>query len=129
LLGLTSNKGAEDFQTEGQPPLYQKVISKASQWGSLNNLMFVVGATKAQLLSEIRKVIPEHFLLVPGVGAQGGSLQEVAQHGMNKNCGLIVNASRSIIYASADIDFADKAAQEAKNIQQLMSRLLARCGQ
>ena len=111
LLALTSNKGAFDFQfmTEDGEKLYEKVIKKSAQWGTEDNLMYVVGATKAEMLADIRKIIPNHFLLVPGVGAQGGSLQEVAANGLNAKCGLLVNSSRGIIYASSESDFAEKA--------------------
>jgi len=123
LLALTSNKGANDFQTENE--LYKTVLKKSQQWGSANNLMYVVGATRAEMLADIRKIVPEHFLLVPGVGAQGGSLQEVAKYGMNKQCGLLVNSSRSIIYASDKENFAQKAREEAIKVKQEMSLLLS----
>lgn len=125
LLALTSNKGALDFQlspvseeanSHKLTPLYQKVLSHSSKWGNTENMMYVAGATRPEMLAEIRKIIPDHFLLVPGVGAQGGSLSEVVKYGMNKECGLLVNASRSIIFASSDKDFAQKAANEAKKI-------------
>ena len=110
ILALTSNKGAFDFQfLEDQKTgdkLYESVLKTSQTWGTTNNIMYVVGATKAENLKEIRDIVPEHFLLVPGVGAQGGSLQEVAQYGMNEQCGLLVNSSRAIIYASNDEDFA-----------------------
>ncbi|MCA6361875.1 MAG: orotidine-5'-phosphate decarboxylase [Bacteroidetes bacterium] len=127
LLALTSNEGAADFQFEtlqsgGQ--LYEKVLRTSQQWGTADNLMYVVGATKADKLAHIRTLVPDHFLLVPGVGAQGGSLAEVALYGMNKQCGLLVNASRSILYASNGEDFADKAREEAKRMQQEMEILL-----
>lgn len=141
LLALTSNKGAEDFQflevgntsstaetttpLVGVEPLYQAVLSHSQQWGNADNMMYVIGATKAAMLREIRKTIPDHFLLVPGVGAQGGSLQEVAKYGMNKQCGLLVNSSRNIIYAGADANFATAARAEALKMQIEMSRLLA----
>ncbi len=127
ILGLTSNAGSEDFQmaelADGQK-LYQKVIATAASWGSVDNTMFVVGATKAEMLKDIRKIVREHFLLVPGVGAQGGSLEKVAQYGMNQSCGLLVNASRSIIYASSGNDFAQAAALKAQEMQQQMRALL-----
>ena len=104
--------------------MYKEVLQKVAEWGTHENLMFVIGATQASLLQEIRKIIPQHFLLVPGVGAQGGSLADVAKYGMNSNCGLIVNASRSITYASSGKDFAEKAALEAKAIQEEMRALL-----
>lgn len=125
VLGLTSNEGAFDFQMKGRPELYKDVLNEVSQWGSKENTMFVIGATKAAMLAEVRKIIPDHFLLVPGVGAQGGSLQDVAQYGMNKYCGLLVNASRSIIYAGSGEDFASYASAEALAIQQEMAPLIA----
>jgi orotidine-5'-phosphate decarboxylase len=111
VLGLTSNSGSKDFEQQkmGDDYLYERVIKTSCQWGNENNLMFVTGATKAADLASIRKIIPEHFLLVPGVGFQGGSLAEVSKYGMNKGCGLLVNASRAIIYASEKKDFADEA--------------------
>lgn len=131
VLGLTSNSGASDFElkqivTENNEIrfLYEEVISKTAALGSIDNLMFVVGATKAKDFENIRKIIPNHFLLVPGVGAQGGSLQEVAKFGMNKDCSLLVNSSRSILYASSGASFAEKAAVEAKKIQEEMKILL-----
>ena len=127
LLALTSNKGSDDFQMLGLKKdgvLYKQVLQTASSWGDINNIMFVVGATKAEVLGEIRKIIPEHFLLVPGVGAQGGSLSEVVRYGMNKDCGLLVNASRSIIYASEDEDFCDRARHEALKLQKEMASYL-----
>ncbi|TNE81626.1 MAG: orotidine-5'-phosphate decarboxylase [Bacteroidetes bacterium] len=122
LLGLTSNKGAQDFQMQqsGDEEVYKKVIRTSAQWGDASNMMYVVGATKAEYLSEIRQIIPDHFLLVPGVGAQGGSLEEVAKHGANKDCGLLINASRSILYAASDESFAEKAGEEAFRMQQEM---------
>ena len=125
VLGLTSNQGAYDFQLKGTPELYKEVLKEVSSWGTKENTMFVIGATKAAMLAEVRKIIPDHFLLVPGVGAQGGSLQEVAQFGMNSNCGLLVNASRSIIYASSGQDFALYAAAEALAMQQEMAGLIS----
>lgn len=129
LLALTSNKGAFDFQLienkENGKRLFEEVLTKSSQWADESKLMYVVGATKAEMLSDIRKIVPNHFLLVPGVGAQGGSLQEVAKYGLTKECGLLVNASRSILFASNGEDFADKAAQEAKSMQTEMAEILA----
>lgn len=120
VLGLTSNIGSADFQQlrigDTNQALYLNVIETCASWGTENNMMFVVGATKAEMLSEIRKIIPNHFLLVPGVGAQGGSLAEVCKYGMINDIGLLVNSSRGIIYASNGTDFADKAATEAKKI-------------
>jgi orotidine-5'-phosphate decarboxylase len=128
LLALTSNSGAFDFQfTEDAhgKALFEKVLETSSAWGKPENLMYVVGATKADLLSRIRAIVPDSFLLVPGVGAQGGSLADVSEHGMNKDCGLLINASRSIIYASSNTDFAEKAALEAKALQTEMAQYLA----
>ena len=126
LLALTSNKGADDFQnlvTNGKM-LFEQVLEKSAGWGTPENMMYVVGATKAEMLSTIRRIVPDHFLLVPGVGAQGGSLREVVKYGMNKDCGLIVNASRSILYASSGNDFAEKAREEAQKVQKEMGRFL-----
>ena len=112
LLALTSNKGGLDFQTfknENGKQLFEQVLEISQTWGTDENMMYVVGATRAEQLSDIRKIIPNHFLLVPGVGAQGGNLQEVAKYGMNKDCGLLVNSSRGIIYAGNGTDFAEKA--------------------
>ncbi|MBK7668907.1 MAG: orotidine-5'-phosphate decarboxylase [Sphingobacteriaceae bacterium] len=122
VLGLTSNEGSSDFQqmkVDGEE-LYLKVIRTCASWGTEDNMMFVVGATKAEMMNDIRKIIPNHFLLVPGVGAQGGSLEEVCKHGMNKNIGLIVNVSRNIIFASNGEDFATRAAEEAKKLSEQM---------
>jgi len=129
LLALTSNKGSADFQTQlldgGRKTLYEEVLEKSRSWGSSENMMYVVGATKAESLAHIRAIVPDHFLLVPGVGAQGGSLKEVAKYGMNKDCGLLVNASRSIIYADNSKDFSTAASKEAKLLQQEMEQLLS----
>lgn len=127
LLALTSNKGAADFQyftSEQGEQLYEHVLRTSGNWGSSDQMMYVVGATRAQSLEEIRKIIPDYFLLVPGVGAQGGSLEEVAQSGMNEQCGLLVNSSRAIIYASDGEDFAQRARDEALNVQVDMEELL-----
>lgn len=126
ILALTSNKGASDFQYFAQDgkPLYEQVLERSSSWGSSENMMYVVGATKAEMLADIRRIIPDHFLLVPGVGAQGGSLQEVAKYGLTKDCGLLVNSSRNIIYASKGENFASKAREEAFNMQKEMEHLL-----
>ena len=126
VLALTSNPGSADFEQQqvGDKKLYESVIDTFSGMASPAQLMFVVGATKPQELGEIRKRVPDYFFLVPGVGAQGGSLVDVAQHGMNKDCGLLINASRSIIYASNGADFADKAAAEAKLMANEMATLL-----
>jgi orotidine-5'-phosphate decarboxylase len=126
MLALTSNTGAFDFQTltaEGKP-LYQSVIETSKGWKNSKNLMYVVGATKASYFNEIRKIIPDNFLLVPGVGAQGGSLSEVCKNGMNSQIGLLINSSRGIIYASSGLDFAAKAAQNAQILQLEMAALL-----
>ena len=124
LLALTSNKGSHDFQlTEDQQGerLFEKVLKKSQEWGTTENLMYVVGATQGKMFEDIRRIAPNHFLLVPGVGAQGGSLQEVCKYGMTKDCGLLVNSSRGIIYAGKDKDFAEMAAQKAKELQQEMA--------
>jgi orotidine-5'-phosphate decarboxylase len=123
VLGLTSNKGSANFQTYSgyQPPLYQTVLSTVKDWGSSDQLMFVIGATKAEKLKEVRDIIPEHFLLVPGVGAQGGSATEVCEHGLNNNGGLLINSSRGIIYASSGNDFAQKAADAAAGLSSEMA--------
>ena len=124
LLALTSNKGSHDFQltedNQGER-LFEKVLKKSQEWGTTENLMYVVGATQGKMFEDIRRIAPEHFLLVPGVGAQGGSLQEVCKYGMTKDCGLLVNSSRGIIYASADTDFAEVAAVKAKELQEEMA--------
>ncbi|MGF7138230.1 orotidine-5'-phosphate decarboxylase [Roseimarinus sediminis] len=128
LLALTSNKGAADFQylkdSQSGDLLFESVLKTSQSWGTTDNLMYVVGATKAEKLEDIRQLVPHHFLLVPGVGAQGGSLQEVAKYGMNDQCGLLVNSSRGIIYASDGEDFASKARQEAEAVQLEMEELL-----
>ena len=128
LLALTSNKGAYDFQfmkdTETGERLFEKVLKTSLNWGTDENMMYVVGATKAEMLTEIRAIVPEHFLLVPGVGAQGGSLAEVAKYGLNSTCGLLVNSSRQIIYASSGIDFAKSARLEAEKVQLEMEQIL-----
>jgi len=131
LLGLTSNKGAYDFQLKkldgengDKSMLYEEVLEESKNWADANQLMYVVGATKAFRLNNIRETLPDHFLLIPGIGAQGGSLEEVASYGMNQQCGLIVNASRSILFASAEKDFAKAARKEALRLQQKMKELL-----
>jgi orotidine-5'-phosphate decarboxylase len=128
LLALTSNSGAFDFQfmkdAESGERLFEKVLETSKQWGTIENLMYVVGATKAEMLADIRKIVPDNFLLVPGVGAQGGSLQQVAQFGLNKNCGLLVNSSRQIIYASSDDNFANEARKEALKVRDEMAEIL-----
>ena len=129
LLALTSNKGSHDFQLiedkQGER-LFEKVLKKSQEWGTTENLMYVVGATQGKMFEDIRRMAPEHFLLVPGVGAQGGSLQEVCKYGMTKDCGLLVNSSRGIIYASTDTDFAEVAAVKAKELQEEMAVELER---
>ncbi|MBR2103031.1 MAG: orotidine-5'-phosphate decarboxylase [Prevotella sp.] len=131
LLALTSNKGSHDFQlTEDArgERLFEKVLRKSMEWGTADNMMYVVGATQADMFKRIREIVPHHFLLVPGVGAQGGSLQEVCKYGMNEECGLLVNSSRAIIYASADDHFAEIAGNKARELQQEMAALLAGAG-
>ncbi|MCF8366122.1 MAG: orotidine-5'-phosphate decarboxylase [Bacteroidales bacterium] len=131
LLALTSNQGAFDFQTqklETGKQLFETVIETSKTWGSPENMMYVVGATKAEMLADIRKIIPDHFLLVPGVGAQGGSLEEVCKYGINAECGLLVNSSRGIIYTSQGLDFAESAGREALKLQQLMAAELIKAG-
>ncbi|MCD6566388.1 MAG: orotidine-5'-phosphate decarboxylase [Bacteroidales bacterium] len=128
LLALTSNSGANDFQfsvdREDKTRLFEKVLQRSSGWGTENNMMYVVGATKAEMLRDIRKIIPEHFLLVPGIGSQGGSLEDVAEYGINNKCGLIVNSSRGIIFADNSGKFAQIAGEKAKTIALEMSTLL-----
>lgn len=127
VLGLTSNEGAKDFQllkTEKGKYWFEEVIEKSASWGNDENMMFVVGATRGELFTAIRKIIPNHFLLVPGVGAQGGSLAETVQYGWNSNCGLLVNSSRGIIYAGDGTDFAQKSALAAKELQHEMEQIL-----
>ncbi|MBQ5957972.1 MAG: orotidine-5'-phosphate decarboxylase [Bacteroidales bacterium] len=126
LLALTSNKGSQDFQylNVGERMLHQQVLQTATTWASSEKMMFVVGATHPEELGEIRKMLPDYFFLVPGVGAQGGDLQTVAKYGLSKDCGLLVNSSRGIIYASNGTDFADRAAEEAQKLQRQMAQLL-----
>ena len=126
LLALTSNDGAFDFQTKKVDgvDLYKQVLETSKTWKNSQNLMYVIGATKAEYLAEVRKIVPESFLLVPGVGAQGGNLEEVCKYGMNKNVGLLVNSSRGIIYASGGLDFAEKAREEALKMQAQMSAII-----
>lgn len=128
ILALTSNRGADDFQYHpgsGQR-LFEKVLAVSQRWGNPDNLMYVVGATRAEMLTGIRKIVPDHFLLVPGVGAQGGSLEEVAQYGMNSQCGLLVNSSRGIIYADSTDRFDIVAGQKAREMQEEMALYLTR---
>jgi orotidine-5'-phosphate decarboxylase len=127
VLALTSNAGAFDFETlnaDGKP-VYHHVLEKTCTWGTTENTMFVVGATRAEMLAEVRQIVPQHFLLVPGVGAQGGSLEEVMKYGMNDDIGLLINASRSILYASNGVDFAMAASAEAKKMQQQMATFIS----
>lgn len=129
LLALTSNKGSLDFQLtrdEQGERLFEKVLRTSQQWDDDEQMMYVVGATQGQLFEEVRKIVPDHFLLVPGVGAQGGSLEEVCRYGMNKQCGLLVNSSRGIIYAGSGDDFASEAAREANILQLEMKEMLGK---
>ncbi len=127
LLALTSNKGSHDFQfttdADGER-LFEKVLRTSQQWGNEENMMYVIGATQGKLFEDIRRIAPNHFLLVPGVGAQGGSLEEVCKYGMNKDCGLLVNSSRGIIFADNSERFAEVAAEKAKELQEEMAALL-----
>jgi orotidine-5'-phosphate decarboxylase len=127
LLALTSNKGADDFQYHSDDgiKLFERVLSVSRKWGTIDNMMYVVGATRAEMLKDIRKLVPEHFLLVPGVGAQGGSLEEVAKYGMNSKCGLLVNSSRGIIFADSSESFDKVAGEKAKEIQVEMEGYLS----
>ncbi len=127
ILALTSNKGADDFQYHNEDGirLFERVLTVSRKWGSINNLMYVVGATRAEMLKEVRQIVPEHFLLVPGVGAQGGSLREVAKYGLNSKCGLLVNSSRGIIFADNSENFAKVAGEKAAEIQREMERYLS----
>ena len=127
LLALTSNKGSADFQLttdKENERLFEKVLRKSQKWGNIDNMMYVVGATQGKLFADIRKIVPHHFLLVPGVGAQGGSLEEVCRYGMTEECGLIVNSSRAIIYADSSENFATTAGAKAKEVQEQMAMLL-----
>lgn len=127
ILALTSNEGSKDFQflpADEETMLFERVIQKAADWGTNENIMFVVGATRGESFLSIRKHAPDHFLLVPGVGAQGGNLQDVCKYGMNKDCGLLINSSRAVIYASSGKDFAEAAAAEARNVQNEMKLIL-----
>jgi len=127
MLALTSNEGAFDFQTlnTNGTELYKQVLETSKTWKNSHNLMYVVGATKAEYFAEIRKIVPDSFLLVPGIGAQGGSLSEVCKYGMNDKIGLLVNSARAIIYASKGTDFAEKARQEALKVQQEMEQIIS----
>ena len=129
LLALTSNKGSHDFQLTESPDgerLFEKVLRRSQQWATDEQMMYVVGATQGQMFEDIRRIAPTHFLLVPGVGAQGGSLQEVCKYGIIRDCGLLVNSSRGIIYASQGEDFAEVAAQKAHELQEQMATELAK---
>ncbi|MDR1582444.1 MAG: orotidine-5'-phosphate decarboxylase [Prevotellaceae bacterium] len=129
LLALTSNSSAKDFQYMDNGNgicLFERVLEISKSWGNVDNTMYVVGATKTEMLAKIRTVVPDHFLLVPGIGAQGGSLDDVAKYGMNSVCGLLVNSSRTILYADKTEKFADAAANEAKKIQMKMNKMLNR---
>lgn len=131
ILGLTSNKGAADFQMlelKNGEPLYKQVLKRASGWGNSGNVMFVAGATRPEQIGEIREIIPDHFLLVPGIGAQGGDLQKTAQFGLNKDCGLLVNSSRGIIFADSTENFAEAAKTEAQKLQQQMHTTMQNAG-
>jgi len=127
LLALTSNKGADDFQYHNEDgiKLFERVLSVSQKWGTFNNMMYVVGATRAEMLKDIRKIVPDHFLLVPGVGAQGGSLEDVARYGMNSKCGLLVNSSRGIIFADSTENFDKIAGDKAREMQQEMETYLS----
>lgn len=126
LLALTSNRGADDFQyhPDKEDSLYKLVLQKSQSWSGRENMMYVVGATRAEMLSDIRKIVPDHFLLIPGVGAQGGSLEEVVEHGMNSSCGLLVNSSRGIIFADNTEHYAEAAALKAEELQKQMEQHL-----
>ena len=126
ILALTSNKGADDFQYHNEDgiKLFERVLNVSQKWGTQNNTMYVVGATRAEMLKDIRQIVPDHFLLVPGVGAQGGSLEDVARYGMNSRCGLLVNSSRGIIFADSSVDFDKVAGRKAKEMQLEMEKYL-----
>ncbi len=127
LLALTSNEGADDFQmasTAKQEKLFEMVLKMAAGWGNPENMMFVIGATKASLLVKVREIVPDHFLLIPGIGSQGGSLDDVMKYGLNSNFGLLVNSSRAIIFADQTVSFAETAAQKAAELQMQMEQLL-----
>ncbi len=128
LLALTSNKGADDFQYHSDDgiKLFERVLSLSRKWGTINNMMYVVGATRAEMLKDIRQLVPDHFLLVPGIGAQGGSLEEVAKYGLNSKCGLLVNSSRGIIFAGNSENFDKVAGEKAREIQLEMEKHLAK---
>lgn len=128
ILALTSNPGADDFQTHeflDGDKLFEKVLKTSSQWGNSNNIMYVIGATRSEMLKRVRELVPDHFLLIPGIGAQGGNLEEVLNLGWNNFGGILINASRSIIFANGDEDFAHAAAAEAKKLQGIMSSFIS----
>jgi len=127
LLALTSNKGADDFQYHNEDgiKLFERVLSVSRKWGTTDNMMYVVGATRAEMLKDIRKIVPDHFLLIPGVGAQRGSLEEVARYGLTSRCGLLVNSSRGIIFADDSRRFAATAGEKAREIQMEMEQYLS----
>jgi orotidine-5'-phosphate decarboxylase len=127
ILALTSNKGADDFQYHDEDgiKLFERVLSVSQRWGTINNMMYVVGATRAEMLKDIRKLVPDHFLLVPGIGAQGGSLEDVTRYGINNKCGLIVNSSRGIIFADSTVEFAEVAGIKAREVQLEMEKYLS----
>ncbi len=131
LLALTSNRGSEDFQlTQGEDGerLFERVLRRSQEWGDEERMMYVVGATQGEAFAQVRKIVPRHFLLVPGIGAQGGSLEEVCRYGMNSECGLIVNSSRAILYADSTEHYAEAAAEKAREVQQQMDEQLRRYG-
>jgi orotidine-5'-phosphate decarboxylase len=131
LLALTSNPGADDFQmlpVGNQEMLFETVLRKSASWGNPGNMMFVVGATRASMLAKVRNIVPDHFLLIPGVGAQGGDLREVSEYGLNKQCGLIVNSSRAIIYADSTARFAEGAREKAREVKMEMENILKKKG-
>jgi orotidine-5'-phosphate decarboxylase len=132
LLALTSNKGADDFQFIEEKAsgkrLFEIILEKSGAWASVDQMMYVAGATRAEMLADIRRYIPDHFLLVPGIGAQGGSLEEVCRFGMNRHCGLLVNSSRGIIYADPGLQFAMRAAEKARELQEQMETILEQRG-
>jgi orotidine-5'-phosphate decarboxylase len=130
ILALTSNEGSADFQllrTEGKGNhLFEEVLKKTASWGTTDNLIYVIGATRAEWLSKVRAIVPEHFLLIPGIGSQGGDMEEVVRYGMNRRTGLIINASRSVLYAASDRHFALAARSMALHLQQQMQSILFR---
>ncbi len=125
LLALTSNPGAEDFEFHGNPPLFERVLSKAQEWGTINNLMFVVGATRPEMLVRVRELVPDSFLLIPGVGAQGGTIEVVAKHGLTSKCGLLVNSSRGIIYAGSSESTISEAMNKSRSAAEEIAAKMA----